>query len=165
MNFLHPIISDELLAAVIDGVVGRSCGIHGVEHWKRVERNGLYLAGFSGADKKVVSLFALFHDARRINDCCDPGHGERGARLAEDLFERGLLPIAAEQLQALVKACEGHTDEFYTDNATIGSCWDADRLDLTRIGIAPDPELLNTDKAKELAKTPNFEALLRDGAE
>ena len=42
--------------------------IHGISHWKTVERNGLYLAKFSGADPKVVSLFAYFHDCMREND-------------------------------------------------------------------------------------------------
>jgi uncharacterized protein len=30
------------------------------------------------------------------------------------------------------------------------ACWDADRLDLGRVGIQPKPELLCTDTAREL---------------
>jgi uncharacterized protein len=32
---------------------------------------------------------------------------------------------------------------------TIGVCWDADRLDLTRVGIMPDPEFFSTAAGKE----------------
>ena len=42
--------------------------VHGPEHWKSVERNALILSTDSGADPDVVRLFALFHDARRINE-------------------------------------------------------------------------------------------------
>ena len=46
--------------------------IHGIKHWKTVERNGLYLSKFTGADKSVVSYFAYFHDCMRQNDQIDP---------------------------------------------------------------------------------------------
>ena len=34
-------------------------GAHGISHWERVEANGLALAGETGANPLVVSLFAL----------------------------------------------------------------------------------------------------------
>src|SRR3954470_1056434 len=49
--------------------------VHGPDHWRRVERNGLLLATRTGADVCVVRLFALFHDCRRENDGWDDGHG------------------------------------------------------------------------------------------
>jgi len=42
--------------------------IHGSNHWKAVEKNGLYLSKSTGANVLVVILFALFHDCRRLND-------------------------------------------------------------------------------------------------
>jgi HD superfamily phosphodiesterase len=60
-----------------------SHGIHRLPHWLRVERNGLDLAATEGGDSAVVSLFALFHDSRRLNDDADPDHGSRGAGLVE----------------------------------------------------------------------------------
>jgi uncharacterized protein len=33
----------------------------------------------------------------------------------------------------------------------IGMCWDADRLDLTRIGVTPDPALMSTPAGKRAA--------------
>ncbi len=44
-------------------------GDHGVSHWARVLENGLKLAEATGANVSVVSLFAVFHDSRRINEC------------------------------------------------------------------------------------------------
>ncbi|HWB59422.1 MAG TPA: hypothetical protein VG733_08020 [Chthoniobacteraceae bacterium] len=35
--------------------------LHGPDHWRCVERNGLLLATRSGADATVVRLFTLFH--------------------------------------------------------------------------------------------------------
>lgn len=53
----------------------------------------------------MASLFALFHDSRRLNDDVDPDHGSRGARLAEELDAEGLLPVTDLQLGLLVYAC------------------------------------------------------------
>ena len=36
-------------------------------------------------------------------------------------------------------------------NPTIDACFDADRLDLGRVGITPDPNKMATAKGKELA--------------
>jgi len=54
-------------------------GLHGISHWIRVCVNGLMLARETGASQHVIELFAFFHDARRINEYADAGHGERGA--------------------------------------------------------------------------------------
>lgn len=35
--------------------------------------------------------------------------------------------------------------------STIDACFDADRLDLGRVGITPDPEKMATERGKELA--------------
>lgn len=148
MHFQGPIISHALLERVIASIPSRMHGIHGLPHWIRVERNGLNLAAAERGDPDVVSLFALFHDSRRINDDADPDHGRRGARLAERLRTDGLFDLTDEQLQLLVYACESHTDVTYSEHPTVACCWDADRLDLTRIGVAPDPDMLNTETAR-----------------
>lgn len=124
---------------------------HGPDHWRRVERNGLLLASRSGADPLVVRLFALFHDSRRINDGWDPGHGKRGAEYAGTLRE-SRLRVTDEQFDLLDYACAWHTDGERHDDPTIGTCWDADRLDLGRVGILPDPEFMSTEFGKEIAR-------------
>ncbi len=45
---------------------------HGVTHWARVLENGRKLAEATGANVEVVSLFAVLHDSRRINEVTDP---------------------------------------------------------------------------------------------
>jgi uncharacterized protein len=35
-------------------------------------------------------------------------------------------------------------DGQVTDDPTLGAAWDADRLDLPRVGVAPDPARLST---------------------
>jgi uncharacterized protein len=120
---------------------------HGPEHWKRVERNGLTLAEETGADKTVVSLFALFHDCMRLNDGIDLRHGLRGAEFMKSIQDQ--LDLTEEQFEILYFACQWHTDQTFSDNPTIATCWDADRLDLGRVGILPDIRFLNTESAKE----------------
>lgn len=124
--------------------------IHGTEHWRYVERNGLLLADLSGADKTVVRLFALFHDSRRFNDGYDTEHGHRGAELA--LKTRGILyNITDYQFDLLTKACEWHTKRRSTGIITIDTCFDADRLDLPRAGYIPDPVKMATTYGAKIA--------------
>ena len=124
--------------------------IHGPDHWRRVEENGLALAGTNAADRTVVRLFAVFHDSRRQNDSVDPEHGRRAAELAKRLHGE-VFQIEPEQLEKLLDACEHHNQGMTSADPTIGTCWDADRLDLPRIGIDPEPEYMNTEEGRQLA--------------
>src|SRR6218665_3476328 len=152
MTFQHPIITESLMTRVIDGIPWRLHGIHGFPHWLRVEENALRLARAEGGDPAVASLFALFHDCVRWNDGADYDHGRRGGELARQLHAEGLVPIDEAQLDLLIQACDGHTDIIHSDIPTIACCWDADHLDLTRLGIHPDPAMLNTESAKEIPR-------------
>lgn len=122
-------------------------GIHGVEHWARVMYNGLILADQVGADRRVVTLFALFHDACRLNDGHDPQHGARGASLALSLRGK-LFELDMPAMELLHYACCRHTDGLTDADPTVQVCWDADRLDLERVGMTPLPKYLCTDAAK-----------------
>jgi len=127
----------------------RSGSFHGLWHWEKVEKNAVFLAkNTEGADKTVAQLFALIHDSKRENEDEDPEHGHRAAKWAEELFEAGRLKINRNQLSKLVEACKYHNDGKTSDDPTIGVCWDADRLDLPRVGITPDPKLLSTEAGK-----------------
>lgn len=123
--------------------------IHGIRHWQRVEQLGVQIAAASGADESVVRLFALFHDSRRTTDGSDPGHGARGAayasKLRGDLFD---LPDPAFAL--LREACAGHAEGRTHKDPTIGACWDADRLDLTRVGVMPKARFMSTRAGRDL---------------
>ena len=107
---------------------------HGVGHWARVLENGLRLAEATDAKVEVVQLFAIFHDARRVNDGHDDGHGERGADLAAEL--RHLFKLSDADFALLYEACAAHTDGLIEADVTIQVCWDSDRLDLGRVGMA-----------------------------
>lgn len=122
-------------------------GIHGVVHWARVLENGKRIAQESGADSEVVALFAVLHDSRRWNDGSDPDHGPRAAVLAREL-NGDVFHLDQAALKRLVVACEGHTHVLTHPDPTIQTCWDADRLDLGRVGITPHPSRLCTEFAK-----------------
>jgi len=140
---------DPILAHILPGYVLAVDGTHGVGHWARVHENGLRLAAATGADAEVVALFARFHDARRVNENWDPDHGRRGGDLARTL--RGsLVTLDDARFQLLYAACAQHTDGRISAHPTLGACWDADRLDLGRVGITPDPALLSSDAARAM---------------
>jgi uncharacterized protein len=123
-------------------------GIHGPAHWARVLENGRRLAPVTGADIAVVELFALFHDSQRGNENLDPGHGARGGQLAGSLRE--LLPgLTDPQVTLLTEACALHTRGFTEADVTVATCWDADRLDLGRVGIRPRATKLCTAAASD----------------
>ena len=125
--------------------------IHGPEHWARVERNGLYVAQKTEANKTIVQLFAVFHDCMRWNDAVDPGHGRRGAEYAARI-KNELINISPADFDKFYYACEWHTDKQTTDDITIAACWDADRLDIGRVGYILDPQFMNSKPAQEIAK-------------
>lgn len=140
---------DALLEAIrAQYVLDFDFGIHGVSHWRRVRENGLRLAEQTGADTRVVELFAFLHDSRRFNDDHDPAHGTRAAEYARTL--RGsLLHLDDDAFELLAHACRHHTDGLIDGHPTVLTCWDADRLDLGRVGIHPDPRYLCTDAARD----------------
>ncbi len=142
-------MNQDLLESVIKGMEISPESNHGIEHWKRVEKIGHYLSESTRANKNVISLFALFHDCRRINTGIDKGHGLRGARLAIEM--RDAINIREDPFNLLIIACAGHTDLTFYNDCTIATCWDADRLDLGRVGVTPDKKHLNTDMAKLLS--------------
>ncbi len=129
-----------------------ACGphsIHGPSHWNRVEKNALELAAETGADETVVRLFAILHDACRLNDDKDPGHGPRAADMLGTLVGI-LLTLDPNRLALLEQAIRHHTDGKTSPDPTIGTCWDADRLDLGRVGKTPQARYMSTEAGKKL---------------
>jgi hypothetical protein len=104
------------------------------------------------ADPLVVLLFALFHDSMRESDGHDPEHGARGARLARTMRDAGDFDLDEERLLTLEEACTAHDKGTTSTDPTIGVCWDADRLNLWRVMIKPNPALLSTPGAKDLSE-------------
>lgn len=133
---------------------------HGLPHWQRVAANGLRLlqAGEPG-DPVVVLLFSILHDAMRATDePGEPRHGEFGADLARYLNGESVhwLPdspqpvifLSDERLELLTRAIEDDDLGTTTTDPTLAVCWDADRLDVWRSGVKPDPRRLSTPTAR-----------------
>lgn len=125
-------------------------GVHGVSHWARVQVIGRRLAKHTGANLRVVELFSFLHDSQRQSDGTDPEHGPRAAKWIDSLNGQ-FFTLNDQELQLLYTACRDHTKGHTTGDITVCTCWDADRLDLGRVGIKPDPAYLCTDIARNNA--------------
>ena len=151
-----------VLHAVLEDYALPWGGDHGIAHWARVLENGILLVRETGASLEVVQLFALLHDSRRVNEVTDPDHGPRAAEFATLLRGR-LFDLPDPEFGLLHRACHGHTHERTHPDVTIQTCWDADRLDLGRVGITPHPSRLCTQTAKrpEIIKWADGRATFR----
>ncbi len=125
--------------------------IHGYSHWQRVERNGLLLAT-PEVNITVVRIFAYLHDKCRESDGEDIEHGKRAANMLPEIRYKLLKQLTDEEFALLSTACELHTTTLKTGNITIDTCFDADRLDLERVGIIPNPKRMATINGKYYAK-------------
>ena len=142
-----PLKSDVLKQPFLDNLVEQFQldfkGVHGIAHWLRVLINGRTLAKHLDVSIKVIELFALIHDSRRWNNLRDTNHGLRAADFCNAL--NGKWFVADETEMRLLRiACRYHSDGKLHPNLTVQTCWDADRLDLGRIDIEPDINLLGS---------------------
>ena len=146
-------IQDERIKRVREYVLQdpREGGFHGIDHWDRVYANGQLLMACK-VNRLVVGLFAYLHDFCREDDGDDLQHGPRAAKFIDTVRDTLLKDVCDEDLHLLKEACRLHTVADRTGNPTIDACFDADRLDLGRVGIVPDPARLATKKGKEIAR-------------
>lgn len=142
---------EHLIARILAEAPLRTHRHHGRPHWDRVAEFGRRIAAAEGLDTRLITLFAYFHDSKRENEGIDPEHGPRAADYVLTFSARDLR-ISTGDLERLAFACRHHTHERPTDDVTILACWDADRLDLGRVGIIPDPDRLHTNTAKMIAR-------------
>lgn len=122
-------------------------GIHGANHWARVLHHGHKIAKARDGDILVVELFAFLHDSCRLDDYRDPLHGERGAEFVYGVNGQ-FFHLDSKQLDNLCFAIRHHSGGDVSTDPTIQSCWDADRLDLGRVGIIPSPRFLSNEAAQ-----------------
>ena len=75
------------------------------------------------------------------------------SKIQEVFIEKELQPkflhLPPHQLELLCEACAFHTDGLTEADVTIQTCWDADRLDLGRVGIKPRAKFLCTSFVKQ----------------
>jgi uncharacterized protein len=135
------------------------CGaysIHGPSHWLRVEAFGLNIAKASGADLTVVRLFALLHDSCRQDDGADLEHGPRAAEMLDRIVPT-VFAIDPGRFDLLKEAIRLHTSGLTSTEPTIGTCWDADRLDIGRVGMTPSAQYMSTEDGKGMAASVDIE--------
>ena len=157
-------IEKKLIDRIVRDYALRIYGIHGIGHWARVLENGQKLSSKTGADLKVVLLFAVLHDSKRQNEGKDMEHGVKASLFLNTIRDE-YLNITDDQCVILSNACSFHNQalinpkSFYLSNdselalkkacITIQTCWDADRLDLGRVGTIVDSRKLCTEAAKK----------------
>ncbi|MBR5638747.1 MAG: hypothetical protein IKW83_03180 [Muribaculaceae bacterium] len=129
--------------------------IHGVRHWDRVAKFGEMLFE-AGADRDVILAFAYLHDSERRNNGEDIDHGKRASNLIDAIRHSQLYFLNDSQIAKLKRACELHTVEHRTGDITVDICFDADRMDLLRVGIRPLPDRMATVKGAELVSNPDY---------
>ena len=162
--------------------------IHGVAHWTRVHRYGLLLAatlGLSESEKVTIALFAWTHDLARTDDGGGNQHAIDGAKYVEVLTSTLFTNFPEDTLDIVRHAIRYHSDGMNAEEAlyelpieqystwtretilnTLGCCWDADRLDLLRLGIVPHEAKMSTPYWHEVlplaAKLNKQMALIED---
>lgn len=161
MNPTSEILIPEVLGFDLNPIIdfateGWSLGdTHGLAHWQKVERNGIILGMVirdgvlcyrDEVNMKVVRSFAYLHDKCRVNDEFDSEHGVRSADLIYTIRDTILKDLSDDEIMLLDKACRYHTTLHRTGIPTVDVCFDADRLDLGRVGIDPDPKKMATSQ-------------------
>lgn len=124
-------------------------GYHGPHHWHRVQENATLICRAEGITSLVPETFAFLHDACRRDEGRDSGHGARAAEWAQELRARGVFEHLDEaSFELLLEACRYHSGGLIPKSIIVGTCWDADRLDLLRVGTTPDARFMTTEYAK-----------------
>lgn len=145
------LLSHALETGLVTNPPGKSL-LHGEAHWKAVALTGLFISRLTGgASMPFLYVFAMLHDMCRLNDDHDPAHGERAsmlfARLVMHPGVQGFGPYepATEDMIYALAHHVGAPHARDHANLNVGICWDADRLNLWRVGVRPDPAYLTTE--------------------
>jgi len=130
-------------------------GLHGVIHWNGVYQNCLML------DPEPTMIedwfywcFSMLHDCCRYSEYGDARHPEKAAKLVEPDTDFN------KQLNYTIRY---HSAGVISEDLHTGTCWDADRLELPRVGITPDPKLMSTEAGKEAARAMNPSLIVKPG--
>ena len=140
-------MNPELVKAIKQHASAGIHSLHGPDHWNRVTAIGLALAERAGANKNIVNHFGQLHDIGRVNDETDLFHGIESAHFCK--ANRHLIDLDDKEFEKLIYAIARHPMGKIIDDIDIGTCWDADRCDITRTGIDLDIRYISTSQAKE----------------
>jgi uncharacterized protein len=126
-------------------------GIHGPIHWHRVYDNCLNLYYMETGEQATDTYdwffynFAMMHDCCRVSDHADIEHPYAAAKLIPD----GDPGTFNDMLKI---AIQNHSTGSRSEEPLIAMCWDADRLDLPRVNIVPDPKFMSTKSGQKIAE-------------
>ena len=112
--------------------------LHGKKHWFKVYANCRILKP-GDEFRKFFFAFAMLHDCRREMEFQDEAHGY-------------LASLTVPEYPVLRDAIQYHSLGATTDDPLMGVCWDADRLELPRVGTRVRTKFLSTDAGVKLAK-------------
>jgi len=136
-------------------------GDHGIYHWQRVFLNTQKLAKYYNVTSEIFELFSILHDSKRENEYQDINHGKRASEFVKELIERKYIKLDTIDEQRLIYACVNHTKPDMTNllynDIIVQICFDADKMDIERVGIIPDKKYFLTQYAKELITNPRSE--------
>lgn len=139
--------------------------LHGPAHWTRVQRFGRELATLCQLNEwesRCIEVFALTHDLGRIDDGRDKQHPIAGNELFISNSTNLFPDLDYQQIEIIRTAVLHHSDGITAGKAfelgifdhinhdeeaiieMMGCCWDADRLDLLRLYMDPDPKYMST---------------------
>lgn len=127
---------------------------HGLSHWLRVEKNGIMLST-PEVNPYIVTAFAFLHDSCRVDNGYDVQHGVRALTKIDEIRHTILKNFTDQEIDRLKTACRYHTTKARTNDMTVNVCFDADRLDLLRVGILPDPKKMATPQGAAFAEHYN----------
>jgi uncharacterized protein len=129
-------------------------GVHGPRHWNQVAVNAQRICRMKRLNPLSGAAFGWLHDIARQDEHEDPEHGPRAADLVEnDPKAMELLrTILGKDLDKVLTAIRIHTEAQNHEDPLIGACLDADRLDLGRVGIRPNPKFFSTPEGIQILK-------------
>lgn len=143
------VINKKLMKMIRDQYILDWHGIHGIQHWLRVRRNGLSLCDAHGGSRPFIELFSVLHDCKRLDNGRDIDHGKRAAEYMELIRNDINSLLDTNEFDNLKYAVENHTTGLHASSLNAQICWDSDRLDIERAGIILDKYYLNTESAKD----------------
>ena len=89
-------------------------------------------------------------------------HGHTAAAFISGIRKTFLKDLTDAQIKTLKLACKYHTTKRRTKDLTADICLDADRLDLNRVNIKPDPKRMATEAGARFAQMSEAELESRE---
>ena len=115
-------------------------GVHGLEHLRRVALSAGVLAKQVGADVESCVVGGFLHDCARTGDESGTAHALHSAIQARVILDKHYPHLDA---YTILFAIQFHADGKTTGDPITACIWDADRLDLQRLGRTIDKNLLS----------------------